>query len=55
MSDEEKNNWQKIKDHFETLPEYKRDNFFYKRACVIVTGQPDPLDSHGQFNQEDSD
>ena len=44
MSPEEKDNWQKIKDHFETLPEEKRDNYFYKRAVAIVGGQDDPME-----------
>ena len=44
MSKEELENWQKIKDHFEALPEFKRDNGFYRRACAIVAGQPDPIE-----------
>lgn len=55
MSEEEKNNWQKIKNHFETLPEFKRNNLFYKRACAIVNGKPDPLDTHGPIKKEDPD
>lgn len=43
MSEEERANWQKIKNHFETLPEYKRDNMFYKRAVAICGGSDDPL------------
>jgi hypothetical protein len=46
MTDEpnsELDNWQRIKDYFETLPDYKRDNMFYKRAVAIVDGQEDPL------------
>ena len=44
MSKEELENWQKIKDHFETLPEFKRDNGFYRRACAIVAGGEDPIE-----------
>tara|TARA_R100001129_G_scaffold147040_1_gene108481 strand:- start:507 stop:668 length:162 start_codon:yes stop_codon:yes gene_type:complete len=44
MTEEEKKNWGKIKEHFETLPEFKRDNLFYKRAVAICEGKPDPLD-----------
>ena len=43
MSDEEKANWQKIKDALEA--EGKTDCFFYKRACAIVNNKPDPLKS----------
>ena len=43
MSEEERANWQKIKNHFETLPEYKRDNMFYKEAVAICGGSDDPL------------
>jgi len=43
MDDYEKQNWQRIKDYFDTLPEEKRENMFYKRACKIVASKPDPL------------
>ena len=43
MNNPERDNWQRIKDYFETLPEEKRDNMFYKRACAIVSNKPDPL------------
>ena len=43
MDKTSKDNWQKIKDYFDTLPEIKRDNMFYKRACAIVAGKDDPL------------
>ena len=55
MNKEDAENWQRVKDYFEELPEFKRDNMFYKRACMIVAGHPDPLDNHGQLDQEDSD
>ena len=42
MSDEERANWQKIKDVMEENG--TTDNFFYKRACAIVGGKPDPLE-----------
>ena len=38
--EEEKANWQKIKDVMEEKG--TTDNMFYKRACAIVAGQPDP-------------
>lgn len=42
MSDEEKANWLKIKEVMEEKG--TTDNFFYKRACAIVGGKPDPLE-----------
>ena len=42
MTSEEKENWQKVKDHFESLTEDQRNNHFYKRACLICAGKPDP-------------
>ena len=42
MSEEERANWQKIKDHLEK--EGKTDNFFYKRAVAICSGGEDPID-----------
>ena len=43
MDTYEKDNWLKIKDYFETLPEHKRDNWFYKRAVQISSGKEDPM------------
>ena len=43
MASEELENWQRIKDYFEELPEFKRNNLFYKRAVAITSGQKDPL------------
>ena len=43
MDQKEIDNWKKIKEHFDSLPEHKRDNMFYKRAVAIVNKQPDPL------------
>ena len=36
-------NWKRVKEYFESLPEEKRDNMFYKRAVAIVGGKQDPL------------
>ena len=47
MSGEELKNWKKIKAYFETLPEEKRDNMFYKRAVVICGGRKDPAPNGG--------
>jgi len=43
MDEYELKNWEKIKVYFETLPEFKRDNMFYKRAVAITAGNDDPL------------
>tara|TARA_R100001163_G_scaffold48114_1_gene36168 strand:+ start:210 stop:356 length:147 start_codon:yes stop_codon:yes gene_type:complete len=42
MSEEEKANWQKIKDVMEEKG--TTDNMFYKRACAIVAGKSDPIE-----------
>ena len=44
MDKETKENWIKIKDHFETLPEEQRNNWFYKRAAAIANDGEDLLD-----------
>lgn len=41
MTEEERNNWQRIKVAMEA--EGKTDNLFYKRAVAIVDGKEDPL------------
>ena len=41
MHPDELANWQTIKNVFEESG--NTDNFYYKRACAIVEGQPDPL------------
>lgn len=41
MSEEERKNWQRIKDAMEEKG--TTDNYYYKRACAIVAGKPDPL------------
>jgi len=36
-------NWVRVK---ETLEECENtDNFYYRRACAIVSGQPDPMET----------
>ena len=44
MSKEELENWQRIKEHFESLSEEARENMFYKRAVAICGGKDDPLE-----------
>jgi hypothetical protein len=39
ISREELQNWKKIKTYFESID--KCDNWYYKRSCAIVAGQPD--------------
>jgi hypothetical protein len=43
MDPTELENWKKIKEYFEGLPDFKRDNWFYKRAIAILEGKDDPL------------
>ena len=44
MNEDSLENWQKIKEYFETLPEEKRDNHFYRRAIAICGGKEDPFE-----------
>lgn len=41
MSKEELENWQRIKDAMDESG--NTDNYFYKRAVVILEGKEDPL------------
>ena len=41
MSQEERDNWQRIKDTFEEKG--TTDNYFYKRAVAICEGKDDPM------------
>ena len=41
MDEHTYNNWVKVKETFEQSG--NTDNMFYKRACAIVSGKPDPL------------
>tara|TARA_Y100000004_G_scaffold176653_1_gene217406 strand:+ start:323 stop:478 length:156 start_codon:yes stop_codon:yes gene_type:complete len=50
MHPEELANWVKIKETFEESG--NTDNFFYKRACAIVGGQPDPLSTLPNVTQD---
>ena len=38
-------NWVKVKEALEESGNI--ENFYYKRACAIIEGQPDPMDSVG--------
>jgi len=46
-------NWVKVKETFESSG--NTDNFFYKRACAIVGGSPDPLDNMMGKSNESQD
>ena len=41
MSQEERDNWQRIKDSMEEKG--TTDNYFYKRAVAICEGKDDPM------------
>ena len=43
-------NWQTIKDKMEESG--NTDNMFYRRACAIVAGNPDPLEQP-KLNEEE--
>ena len=42
MNDEERANWQRIKDSMEENG--STDNYFYKRAVTICAGGKDPME-----------
>ena len=42
MGKEELENWQRIKEHMESIG--KTDNQYYTRACAIVAGGKDPIE-----------
>ena len=42
MTKEERANWQRIKDHMESIG--KTDSHFYSRACAIAAGGEDPIE-----------
>ena len=44
MDKEEFEAWEKIKEHFDSLPEEERECYYYQRACAIVGGKDDPLE-----------
>jgi len=51
MHSEELSNWAKIKEVFEENG--TTDNYFYKRACAIVGGEPDPMKKLPNFSQDE--
>jgi hypothetical protein len=50
MHPDELQNWKIIKEKFEENG--TTDNFFYKRACAIVSGQPDPMSNLPNVSQD---
>ena len=52
MDEHTYNNWVRVKETFEASG--NTGNFFYRRACAIVGGQPDPLDKIGHGAQDDT-
>ena len=44
MSKDDLENWEKIKLHMESLG--KTDNYYYKRAVMILAGHDDPMENH---------
>ena len=55
MHPEEFNNWKRIKEYFEALPDFKRDNMFYKRAVAITSGKDDPMPSPPALKEEEKE
>ena len=50
MHPDEFSNWEKIKETFEENGTI--DNYYYKRACAIVAGQPDPMKNLPNVSQD---
>ncbi len=50
MHPDELQNWKIIKEKFEENG--TTDNFYYKRACAIVRGEPDPMDNLKNVSQD---
>ena len=51
MHPDELSNWIRIKETFEENG--TTDNFFYKRACAIVGGLPDPMSNLPNVSQDE--
>ena len=52
MHPDELANWVRIKDMFDESG--NTDNFYYKRACAIIEGKPDPMKNLGNGAQNDT-
>ena len=44
-------NWVRVKEALEASG--NTDNFYYRRACAIVGGLPDPMDNLKNVSQDD--
>ena len=44
-------NWVRVKESLEESG--STDNFYYRRACAIVGGLPDPMDNLKNVSQDD--
>ena len=54
MDKEERDNWERIKEHFEALPEDQRDNWYYRRAVAVLDTGKDPIPQPPLKLDEDS-
>ena len=43
-------NWVRVKEALESSG--NTDNFYYRRACAIVSGRPDPMDNLPNVSQD---
>jgi len=50
MHPDDLQNWKIIKDKLEEND--ATENFYYKRACAIVRGEPDPMDNLKNVSQD---
>ena len=50
MHPDEFSNWVRIKETFEESG--NTDNFYYRRACAIVSGSPDPMKNLPNASQD---
>jgi len=50
MDEHTYNNWVKVKEALEASG--NTDNFYYKRACAIVSGGSDPMDNLPSVSQD---
>ena len=50
MHPDEYSNWVRVKEALETSG--TTDNFYYRRACAIVRGEPDPMDNLKNVSQD---
>ena len=44
MNKDDLANWERIKNHMESMG--TTDNYYYKRAVMILAGKDDPMENH---------